>query len=87
MIQPTEARFYASEILAYTDALNLVYHIHALLHLSLNLWSFGHGHFQSKSLKVLRCNVYNTSLYNKKMGSSLTTHPINPHIYENLYAI
>lgn len=31
MIQPTEARFYASEILAYTDALNLVYHIHALL--------------------------------------------------------
>ena len=53
MIQPTEARFYASEILAYTDALNLVYHIHALPHLSLNLWSFGHGHFWSKSFRVL----------------------------------
>ena len=51
------------------------------------LRSFGHGNFWLKSLKVLRCNVYNTSLYNKKMGSSLTTHPINPHIYENLYAI
>ena len=51
------------------------------------LRSFGHGNFWLKSLKVLRCNVYNTSLYNKKMGFGLTTHPINPHIYENLYAI
>ena len=40
------------------------------------LRSFGHGNFWLKSLKVLRCNVYNTSLYNKKMGFGLTTHPI-----------
>ena len=31
--------------------------------------------------------VIDTSLYNKKMGFGLTTHPINPHIYEKLYAI
>ena len=40
---------------------------------------FGHNgqrHYWSISLKVLRCNVYNTSLYNKKMGFGLTTHPI-----------
>ena len=24
---------------------------------------------------------------NKKMGFGLTTHPINPHVYEKLYAI
>ena len=37
---------------------------------------YGQRHFWSKSLNVLRCNVYNTSLYNKKMGLGLTTHPI-----------
>lgn len=51
---------------------------------------FGHNgqsHYWSISLKVLLSNGYNTYLYIQKMGSSLTTHPINPHIYENLYAI
>ena len=27
------------------------------------------------------------TIYIKKMGFGLTTHPIYPHIYENLYAI
>ena len=51
---------------------------------------FGHNgqrHYWSKSLKVLLRNGYNTYLYIQKMGFGLTTHPINPHVYENLYAI
>ena len=37
--------------------------------------------------KYANLDVWDTSLYNKKMGFGLTTHPINPHIYEKLYAI
>ena len=46
---------------------------------------FGHHgqrHFWSKSLKVLRCDVYNTSLYNKKMG--VRSHD-SPHL-KQIYA-
>jgi len=49
------------------------------------------GYQYSEILRSLMC-VYlcgfsgKTGVY-KKMGSSLTTHPINPHVYEKLYAI
>lgn len=40
-----------------------------------------------KIIEGITKNGYNTYLYIQKMGSSLTTHPINPHVYEKLYAI
>ena len=52
--------------------------------LSVVIWSWS---LPVKIIKGITKNGYNTYLYIQKMGSSLTTHPITPPIYENLYAI